>query len=241
MIQMAISERMNNTEISNVVYNDILRYFFLDSDKDITYRSDFRYNISFHETGDPEYYTVNTQLMFDKVLQNDEFTVVCANDETKLNYFFKDKYCEYRWLLDNVVDLSDKTFQIQNVSVDGKRLNYITKTVNSCLVYKFQNELLKELMNKEVSFLIETATKYPKRKNIFKVYINEITKGVSVKFKYSSDMFDVDTTAVFSGQERYPEIKSNEIDNGYREIAVETGKDKWVFPSSAVIFSFVGT
>jgi hypothetical protein len=199
---------VNSEELSDVIYKDILRYFFLDSDREITYRSDFVYTIGFEETGDADYYHVKTHLCFKKVLQNDEFTVVCANDEEKLKYFFKDKKCEYRWLLDESIDLSKDSFNIENVSVNGKRMEYEETRVNTCMVYKFKDEYLKSLKGQEVAFLIETKTKYPKRKNMFKVYINEITKGVAVRFEYSKDMFEVDTTVIFSGRERFPSVKA---------------------------------
>ena len=235
IIQQAIAQRVDNYEISSVIYEDILKHIFKDSDKDIKYRSNFKHNITFIDTNNPDFYKVKTTLSFDKILQNDEFTVACANDIDNLKYFFKKDNCEYRWLLDKNISLTDNKFSVTKMILSSKKINYITETENSCIIYRFNDIVLKELVGTEVSFLIETETYYPKNSHQLSIYINEITKGVEISFTYPITLGKVESSIIFSGNERFPSITES-ISNDYKTLQIKT--NKYVFPSSGVVFSF---
>lgn len=235
VIQQAIAQRIQSRELSQVIYKNILKYFFTDSDRDISYRSNFIHSVEFSESDLPDFFKVRTYLSFDKILQNETFTVVCANDSDKLNYFFKQSNCEYRWLLDKNLELNFEMFRLKGMSINGKSLAYRKSLVNSCLVYSFSEP---ELCGQSGRFYIETETLYPKNSHQLSIYINEITKGVEVNFAFLKDSLSVETTLVFSGRERFPQITESMKDSFIKNINIKTTENTWVFPSSGIVFSF---
>ena len=283
VIQQAIAHRVNSNEISSVVYNDILKNIFWNSDRDISHRSNFNHSIEFFEHHNTDYYKVKTSLSYNKILKNKDFTIVCANDNEKLQYYFKQKKCEYRWLLDKNLDVINDNFSITTMSVrllasndthtknNGELLKLKTANFqdalspkesiinlnsnctnpslrNGCLIYKFNHPLLKTFCGQEVTFFLETETLYPKKSHQLSVYINEITKGINVRFTFPKSIGNVETTVIFSGKERFPEVKEYDIDKkiccqkdqpfGRTSIEVKTKYDTWIFPNSGIIFSF---
>ena len=252
IIEQAISQRLNSVEISSVIYEDILKNIFIESDRDISYRSNFNYSIQFIDSINPDFYRVKTVLSYDKVLQNEEFTIVCANDSETLQHYFQQSDCEYRWLLDNMLFVNNNNFSIKLYITDNKSKIYTSHPprhkwlmkpksengINQSLIYRFKAPILKQLCGKEVNFHIETETLYPKDSHQLSVYINEITKGVQVSFVYPKKMGNVDISVVFSGKERFPEIKIIEDTFLFNTIEIKTKQDTWVFPSSAIVFSF---
>jgi hypothetical protein len=230
VIQHALAHRIQNDEVSSAIYQDILDSVFADTDNDIAYRSDFIHHITFADSLDKDFYKVKTSLSYYKTLKNEEFIIVCANSSEKLLKFFNRKDCEYRWLLDK--NLSNDMFAITNMSVNDYNLSFEPMTIAHCLVYKFNDYCLKKLVGKTVKFSLETETLYPKNSHQLSVYINEITKGVSVSFTFPSEL-KVETTVVFSGKERFPLITKAK-----NTISIKTKNDTWVFPSSGIVFSF---
>ncbi|MCL2063525.1 MAG: alanine racemase [Candidatus Cloacimonetes bacterium] len=250
IIKKAIAHRINSDEISSVIYEDILKHIFIDSDRDITYRSNFKHKIHFYDSDIKDFYKVKTVLSFHKKLQNNEFSVVCANDNDKLQYYFQQKNCEYRWLLDKNLDVNDDNFYITKIKINllGSNQFWDSQTGHdnicrmmrdNCLIYKFSDPLLNKFCGKEVNFLIETETLYPKKSHQLSVYINEITKGVEVSFFYPQTIGDMETTIIFSGKEKFPAIKRYFDDlRKINTIKIKTKDDTWVFPNSGIVFSF---
>ena len=236
IIQQAITERTQNNEISSVIYHDILKYFFTDSDRDITYRSDFKYLINFSENEDKEYYKVNIILNFKKTLVYEDFSIACACESQKLQYFFKQKNCEYRWLLDKNLTITSDMFALKKVTVNNINIAHRSELVNDCLVYIFDNGVLKSLLGEQVDFCIMAETLYSKNSHQLSIYLNEITKGVEVNFSYLKKFFDTETTLIFSGRERFPIINQTEKDDT-KSVSIKTEPDTWVFPTSGIVFS----
>jgi alanine racemase len=237
IILQAISERTKNDEVSTAIYRDILREIFLDADSEISYRTDFDYKISFSECDKDDFYKVQIELSFTKLLQHDDFIVVCANDLTKLPHFFSDKKCEYRWLLDKSMSISTDWFFIKRATLDGCTLDPTSYQENDCILYRFSDPIIRQSKGKAVKYLIEAETYYSKKSHSLSVYLNEITTGVRVSFSYPKSFFATDSTVIFSGRERFPEIVET-LSGDVITITIQTQKDTWVFPSSAIVFSF---
>jgi alanine racemase len=238
VVQQAITKRINNTDLSSMIYNDVLKEIFLDVDNEVSYRSDFKYDIEFMKGESHKAYKVKTKLRYKKVLRHDNFIVVCANDDEKLQHFFGLQNCEYRWLLDSNVELSDNMFQTNKVLINRVSLNYVLEKTKSCLVYRFNDDVVKQFVGKEVNIYIETETYYASDKHKFAVYINELTKGVEVNFRYEESLFKVETTTIFSGREKFPKVIERVCDSSINEITVKTKSKTWVLPSSGIVFSF---
>jgi len=238
VIQQSITHRMQGSEISNVLYRNVLKPYISESDKKREYRSDFMYDITFSDSNHPEYYKVKTILSFSKVLSSSKFFVVCANDNERLQYFFKQKNCEYRWLLDPNLSLSNEHFFISKVSLNGLPIKSKTDFVNGCIVYRYGEKYINNLKGERVDFCIESETLYPRSSHSLTVYVNELTKGVEVSFTYADKWFDTDTTVIFSGRERFPKVERVSNGDGTTKLIVKTKPQTWVIPNSAIVISF---
>jgi alanine racemase len=250
IIKNAIAHRIQNNEMAKVIYDDILRYFFIDSDKDISYRSNFKHNIVFTQHQEyKDYFKVKTVLSFQKILQNNTFYVACAIDNESLKEFFKMRNCEYRWIIDvpenNLNryddandDLNDyfkvSKALVNDIEVDISIKNYPqTQGIQKGILFIMSHKELDKLCGKVVTFVIETETIYHKKAHQLSIYINEITKGAEVSFSFPQELNPVEVTSIFAGRERFPLI--NKKDN---QIIVKTRPDMWIFPNSGVVFSY---
>jgi len=232
IIETAIEQRVHSKEIASLVHEDILKRLFAEKDKDIHYRQNFKHSIKFENSEKfPHYYLTSTDLSFYKKLQNDHFSVACANNETVLEKYFLRNDVEYRWLLDNSIDLNEMFFNITSVKVNNIELYHEMKIADGCIEIKCYHPKLKDLVGKEVDFSISTKTYYPKNSHQLSVYIIEMTQGVNISFE--SDLKNVEAVPIFSGKSKFPKIsKSN------NKISISTNKDEWVFPTSGVVFVY---
>ena len=240
IIQQAIQERMQDNEISKVLYQDLLKYIFVDYDNNGHFREDFQYEISFFNSTEQGFYKVKTTLTYQKVFTNKKFFIVCANNKEKLQKFFQNPLCEYRWLVDKQIKLTKERMLITKIALDKYNLGYTTKFCHSCIIYEVQDPAIKKMKGKKVQLFLETETFYPLDSSQLSVMINEITKGVTINFHYPNNTLLVEPTLIFSGSERFPLIMkgSKKIGNTkYKTITIQTHKDTWVYPSSGVIFS----
>lgn len=234
IIHQAIEERIHKKELAEVIYHDILKYFFIDSDRDISYRSDFYHRIEFSDQNvHPDYYVVNTNIRFNKILQNNYFTVACANSQQALEHYFMRRDTEYRWLLDESLDLNHESFIITTASIDNILLTTDKKMKKNCIEFKCSSDHLNEKIGSLVQFEINTQTLYPKNRHQLSIYISEITKGIHLSFIYPDSLKNVEVVPIFSGRNKYPQINMKQ-----NSINIFTHKDEWVFPNSGVVFSY---
>lgn len=258
IIESAISQRLQSKEIASLLYREILRRFFIDKDDNIHYRKNFRHYIAFREPEEPElltpstfdqrkgntginpsaglknYYEVETTLTFTKVLQQSYFYVACAKRIEDLERYFRRRDVEYRWLLDDNFTFDETYFEVTAVSINGLLLNHTKELNNGCMEIRCSLPDLTKYVGKEVDFSISTKTYYPKASRQLSVYITEITKGVEIGFSFPSDKIsNVEVVNIFSGQSKYPKIKT-----GKAQIEIDAGKDEWVFPNSGVVFVY---
>lgn len=251
IIKQSIAHRIQNSEFASVVYEDILRYFFIDSDREINYRTNFNHTIEFlNHPEHPDFYLVKTYLSYNKILQDNYFHIGCASDEDSLKYFFKMKNCEYRWLLDEKIaenfcfsnsetNQLSNFFELNRVMINDIKMNIEVQEVqnqnlqNKTLLFKLLHTEINTLKNKLVTFKIETQTLYPKKSHQLSVYLYEITKGVEVSFSFPDKLKPVEITTIFSGKERFPETVYSE-----NKITVKTKPDTWIFPNSGIVFSY---
>ena len=250
VIESAISQRLQSQEIASLLYSGILRKFFIDKDRDIHYRKEFRHEIIFTPPTDSrfnDYYRVETRLTFKKLLQNDYFFVVCTKKIEQLEKYFRRRDVEYRWLLDDNFLLNDDFFQVTEVSINSIPLSFTQSVNEEAMLIKCAHSKLKNLLGKEVNFSISTATYYPKKSHQFTVYVTEITKGVRVDFICPTLLNnDIETVTLFSGQGKYPQISKEIIEHDNQglhsshKIIVKTEPDEWVFPNSGIIFAYGG-
>jgi alanine racemase len=234
IISSAISQRLQDEEIADLIYREVLRGFFYNKDKDIQYRKDFVHSIEFvDDKQNPDYYVTKTKLSFTKRLQNDYFTVACANSDEVLKRYFLRRDVEYRWLMDTNFALTSDEFVVSRVMIDNIRLRTVPKINRGCLEIKCTSPKLKELTGKEVKFTIETETLYPKASHQLSIFITELTKGVTVRFRYPSSLKNIETLTVFSGKNKYPDVSK-----GKAVITVTTDEQEWVFPNSGIVFAY---
>lgn len=234
IIETAIEQRLESKEISNLIYTNILRDFFIEHDRDIHYRKNFEHKIVFkkhHRSELKDYHLVQTTLTFRKRLQNDYFLVVCAANEQKLEKYFLQQDVEYRWLLDK--NLRANLFDITAVSVNNVKLYSDMRIDDECLIIRCFHPTLVNLKNQEVDFSISTQTYYPKKLHQLSVFIIELTKGVSITFEYGDLLNNVEAINIFSGRSKFALTDRQE-----KSISVETKKNVWVFPTSGVIFVY---
>ncbi|MDA3814447.1 MAG: alanine racemase [Candidatus Cloacimonetes bacterium] len=232
IIETAIEQRLQSKEIANLVHEDILKRLFAEKDKDIQYRRNFRHSIKFENSTEfPKYFLTSTNLSFTKKLQNDYFSVACAKTEKDLEKYFLRNDVEYRWLLDNSIDLEEMFFTVTSVKINDITLYNEMKIADGCIEIKCYHHDLNELVGKEVDFSISTKTYYPKSSHQLSVFIIEMTQGVNISFE--SDLKNVEAVPIFSGKSKFPKIlKSN------NKISIFTDKDEWVFPTSGVVFVY---
>ncbi|HOD17191.1 MAG TPA: alanine racemase [Candidatus Cloacimonadota bacterium] len=234
IINSAINQRLQDEELADLIYREVLRGFFYNKDKDIQYRRNFIHTIEFQENDAmPEFYLAKTRLQFTKELQSDYFLVVCANNDAELKRYFLRRDVEYRWLMDSNFDLTTEQFTVTNVKVGNLLLNTTPKLRQGCLEIHCSHSQLATLIGKDVTFQIETVTLYPKASHQLSIYITELTKGVEVRFIYPATIKQIETQTVFSGKNKYPKI----IKTG-NCITVKTSDNEWVFPNSGIVFAY---
>ena len=232
IIETAIEQRLQSKEIANLVHEDILKRLFVEKDKDIQYRRNFKHSIKFDNSDEfPDYFLTSTNLSFSKKLQNDYFSVACAKTEIDLEKYFLRNDVEYRWLLDNSIDLEEMFFNVTSVKVNEIELYNEMKIADGCIEIKCYHPDLKKLVGKEVNFSISTKTYYPKSSHQLSVYIIEMTQGVDISFE--SNLKNVEAVPIFSGKSKFPKIHKNK-----NKISISTDKDEWVFPTSGVVFVY---
>lgn len=233
IIRAALSQRLESEEIGELISREILRNFFFNKDREIHYRRDFNHKISLSESGTPGYWRASTTLSFEKVLQNDYFTVACATSEKALKSYFKRRDVEYRWLMDENFNPGGDSFQITQVSVNGIKLLTELHKRDSCLEIRCSHPDFKGLVGKEASFRIDTQTLYPKSSHQLSVFITELTRGVKIGFSFPPSLQPVECVPIFSGQNKYPRLTSTKT-----SITVSTKAGEWVFPQSGVVFAY---
>jgi len=248
IIETAIEQRLQSKEIADLIYQDILKRFFIEKDREIYYRKNFKHAIEFQNIKKSSespllmenkrgfinnYFQTNTTLTFTKKLQNDYFYVACAKNEKLLEKYFLRRDVEYRWLLDNNFDLDPQFFNITSVKINDLELYNEMKISSGCIEIKCYHPKLQQLVGKEVNFSISTQTYYPKNSHQLGIYITEITQGVNIKFIYGDVLKDVEAVPIFSGQMKFPEIKCQK-----NAIIVSSKKNEWIFPNSGVVFVY---
>lgn len=239
IIHQAIEERIHKKELAEVIYHDILKYFFIDSDRDISYRSGFFHLIEFEDIHDSDksytqdYYVVKTSIRFNKVLQNNYFTVACASTQQALEHYFMRRDTEYRWLLDESLDINNDCFNVTSASIDEIALTTEKQLKENCIEFKCHSDLLSSKIGSVVQFEIKTQTLYPRNRHQLSIYISEITKGVHLRFMYPDSIKNVEVVPIFSGRNKYPQIKMKQ-----NTINIFTHNEEWVFPNSGVVFSY---
>ncbi len=248
IIETAIAQRLQSKEISELIYRDILKRFFVEKDREIYYRRNFRHTVEFQiikmSNESPfirenkreffdDYFQTSTTLSFTKKLQQEYFYVACAKNERQLEKYFLRRDVEYRWLLDNNFDLDPQFFNVTSVKINDIELYNELKISDGCIEIKCYHPRLQVLIGKEVEFSISTQTLYPKNSHQLGIYITEITQGVNIKFIYNNVLEDVEAVPIFSGQMKFPDIKYQED-----SITVSSKKKEWIFPNSGVVFVY---
>ncbi len=84
IIKKSIEQRFPQTEISKMIYSNILKNYLNEIDQNVYYRKNFVHKIKFEKSQRQnflEYYKVHTYLTFEKILENDYFYIACAKNE----------------------------------------------------------------------------------------------------------------------------------------------------------------
>ncbi len=261
IIETAIEQRLQSKEISNLIYSDVLKRFFVEHDKDISYRRNFVHTIEFKDSAPSpfirgnkrgfkdsiespfirgnkrglknSYYLTNTTLTFSKQLKNDYFNIACTKNEKLLEKYFLRNDVEYRWLLDNNFDLKANVFDVTSVKVNNIELYHEMKISEGCIEIRCYHPQLKNLIGKEVEFSISTQTYYPKDSHQVSVYLIELTQGAKITFIFGDVLQNVEAVPIFSGRSKFPQISSDG-----KSITISSKKDEWVFPISGVVFVY---
>jgi len=234
IISSAINQRLQDDEIADLIFREVLRGFFYNKDKDIQYRKEFVHKVKFiDDPKNKEYYITKTNLKFKKRLQNDYFIVACANSEDVLKRYFMRRDVEYRWLMDTNFKLTTDQFSVTMVKINNVVLNTELSYNKGCLEFRCTHPNLKQLVGKEVSFSIETETFYPKSSHQLSIFITELTKGVMVRFIFPKSIHNVESITVFSGKNKFPEVEKKPS-----AVLVKTLDNEWVFPNSGIIFAY---
>lgn len=233
IIEAAVLQRLDSSEIGSIVYREMLSSLFFDKDSDIHYRKGFRHSIKLIEGDSPLHYEVETELSYRKVLDSEYFIVACAQSETALQAYLKRKDVEYRWLMDDNFEINPDSFIVSSIKVNELRLSTVSRHKNGCLELRCSHPELNTLLGKEVDFVINTRTIYPRKSHQMSIFITELTKGISLSFSYPEDWTGVECIPIFSGQNRYPKItRSGNI------IELSTSPEEWIFPLSGVVFAY---
>ncbi len=233
-ITSAIQARVESAEIAQMLSRDVLNKFFVDKDNDIAWRRDFYHTVEFfNDVQHPDYYRVKTILRYKKIIKKDCFLIACASDGEQLEKYLQQAEVEYRWLLDKNFPLEQTFFVVTNVMVNDMRLDMETVTKDNSLETHCQAACLQEILGQEAEYLIETETYYPKAATQLSIFINDITKGVFIKFIYPNDIRELTVVPILSGKTRFPQTS---IARG--EATVFTQGSEWIFPSSGVVFAY---
>ncbi|MCF7913354.1 MAG: alanine racemase [Candidatus Cloacimonetes bacterium] len=234
IIEAAMQQRMQGSQIADFVYQDILKNIFSDQDNNIHFRHDFQHSINFSIPSDPEmqnYFLTKTSLSFRKILNSASFRIACANNEANLNRYFQQPDVEYRWLLDESLNLSPDSFQLVSASINDIPLYFSTRIINNCLEITCYHEKLHKLIDQEVLFRIDTLTWYPRNYHQLTVYITGITHKFNLDFSYPPELKMENIIPILSGKQKFPTLTQN------HNSATVTSQD-WVFPSSGIIFVY---
>ena len=236
VIEAALNQRMQGSEISEIIYNNILKKFFYDRDKQIFYRKNFCHTIEFSNTNlsqNEHYYHTKTTLTFNKILQNDYFIVACANSSSILEKYLLRPDVEYRWLLDEHFALQENKFKITSVKINDFNLFHEAKMKDGCIEIYCSHNQLSKFIGKEVKFSISTETFYPKSSHQLSIFITEMTQGVDLSFIYPSTIKIVDPVPIFSGNIKFPKITKMK-----NKVTLKTNSEEWIFPNSGIVFSY---
>ncbi len=233
IISSALTQRLESSEIGEMIYREILRTFFYNKDRDIHYRKDFCHDISFQGSPISGYYRAETSLRYRKVLRSDSFIIACAASDEILRGFFLNPNVEYRWLLDAKLSLSEESFAVNKVKVGGIDLKTRVERGEGFLLIHCSHPRLSRMINREIDFEIITTTLYSKSLHQFSVFISDLTKGIDISFSYPKELSHVEPVSIFSGQEKNPLIH-----RGEQMIRISTKADEWIFPLSGVVFTY---
>lgn len=234
IIKNALKTRIHSNELSQVLFSEIINNFIKESDRNISYRTSFNHHIKFSRVADyPDFYVVNTELTYTKVLNEKEFIIACASDAKTLDSYFRNPLVEYRWLLAAELSLNAESFVIDEVTVNSIPASITLYKKPNVLEFLANNEIYAELIGTKCKFSIKTKTLYPTDSHQLSVFISEPTKGVKISFEFPNTLTKVDTVTLFSGESKYPNITENN-----NVINVESGADNWILPNSGVIFSY---
>lgn len=233
IIEAAVLQRLDSSEIGSIVYREMLSNLFFDKDREIHYRKDFRHSIKLIDGNLPEHFEVETELSYRKVLDSDYFLVACAQSETALQAYLQRKDVEYRWLMDDKFEINPQSFVVSSIKVNDLTLNTEAQQERGCLELRCSHPDLGLLLGKEVVFVINTRTIYPRKSHQMSIFITELTKGVALSFSYPSHWTDVECIPIFSGQNRYPRIHRSG-----NSVELCTKSEEWIFPLSGVVYAY---
>lgn len=234
IIESAISQRLQSSEIADFITEDLIKNIFRDRDHKIHYRHDFYHSISFLEKQSekyPQYFTVNTELRYKKVLSGSKFIITCAKSEQELAKYLRKPEVEYRWLLDSQLSLDAETFHVNEVQVNGINLTTEYLQKDNCLEIHCQSKDIESFEGKEVEFNISTTTFYPRSYHQLSVFITDITCGYEIEFKYPANLKIENTIPIFSGREKFPGQRKEDG-------SLIVSSEDWVFPLSGIVFVY---
>ncbi|MDP8321804.1 MAG: alanine racemase [Candidatus Stygibacter australis] len=234
IIEAAMQQRMQGSQIADFVYQDILKNIFSDQDNNVHFRHDFQHSIDFSISDDPakqNYWLTRTSLSFRKILSADSFRIACANNEDNLNKYFLEPDVEYRWLLDESLALSPDSFQLSSARINDIELYSSARIVNNCLEITCYHEKLKELIDQEVTFEIKTLTWYPRSFHQLTVYITGITHKLDLEFTYPPDLHMENIIPILAGKNKFPQLVQTPT-------STSLSSPHWLFPSSGIIFVY---
>ena len=221
IIKNALKTRINSSEISQVLFSEIINDFIKESDNNISYRTMFNHKIKFSISPEyPDFYLVDTELTYSKVLNHSNFIIACASDSQTLDHYFRNPKVEYRWLLTANLTLSSQSFDIKEVTINDIPANISQKEDPKVFEFHCSNDLYSQFIGKKCNFSIKTKTLYPIDSHQLSIFISEPTKGVRISFEYPSTLSKVETVTLFSGESKYPDIIDNQ-----NIISVESGQD----------------
>lgn len=234
IIKKALNTRINSSELSKVLFSEIINNFIQESDSNISYRTSFNHHIKFSLSKEyPNFYEVHTDLTYTKTLTEADFIIACASNSQTLDSYFRNPKVEYRWLLTDELSLNPDSFIIRDISVNNIPAKITTIANANVLEYRCTNKEYINLIGSKCNFHIKTKTLYPRNSHQLSVFVSEPTKGVRISFEFPSELKKVDTVTLLSGQGKYPNILEDK-----NIIRVESGEDNWILPNSGVIFTF---
>lgn len=234
IIQNALSTRIKSSELSQVLFSEIIDNLIKESDKNISYKTDFKHKVKFSESSlYPDFYLVTTELTYRKNLNADNFLIACTSNEETLNHYFKNPKVEYRWLLASQLELTSDSFLISEVSVNGISADISASNKVDVLEFTCRNKDYSRFIGQRCSYSIKTKTLYPKKSHQLSIFISEATKGLNIIFEYPACIEEIDTISFFSGETKYPSIKKTK-----QAISVESEKESWILANSGVVFSY---